>query len=365
MMSFLSRSVWGRGAILAMAFASSILPASSGWADSVLEQPAPEVIGLHPVVQLAVVNAGTRIVSVGERGVVLLSDDQGKSWRQGYVPISTTLTRVTFIDSKNGWAVGHSGVVIHTSDGGETWVKQLDGIASAQIELEAARRNANDSGDSQRRISDAERLVAEGADKPFLAVLFDDVRNGMIFGAYGLAFSTSDGGKTWNSLMGSVQDADGFHVYSAVAVQGKLYLAGEQGLLLQSSDGGKSFSRIKSPSNATIFGITASPSVMLIYGLKGRLYRSDDGGGNWTRIEMPEATISAGVYVAGDTFLLANERGQVFRSKDGGRTFQQVPTNNLAPVTGLALATDGVIVQSGLRGVSRITEMEHREELAQ
>ncbi|HCE6398425.1 TPA: hypothetical protein NHO20_006001 [Pseudomonas aeruginosa] len=351
--------------MLAIAFASTLVLATSCWADSVLDQPAPELVGLHPVVQLSVANAGSRLVSVGERGVVLLSDDQGKSWRQGRVPVSTTLTRVAFSDSENGWAVGHSGVVIHSSDGGETWVKQLDGVAVAQIELEAARREANDSSDSQRRIREAERLVAEGADKPFLAVFFDDARNGMIFGAYGLAFSTSDGGKSWESLMGSVQDADGFHIYSAVTVQGKLYLAGEQGLLLQSSNGGGTFSRIESPSNATIFGITASPSVMLVYGLKGRLYRSDDGGGNWTRVEMPEATISAGVYVAGDTFLLANERGQVFRSKDGGRTFLQVPTNNLAPVTSLALATDGVIVQSGLRGVSRITEIEHREELAQ
>ncbi|MCB2756433.1 hypothetical protein KQ893_15995, partial [Listeria monocytogenes] len=64
-------------------------------------------------------------------------------------------------------------------------MKQLDGIAAAQIELEAARRSANNSDESQRRISDAERLVAEGADKPFLAVLFYDIRNGMIFGAYG------------------------------------------------------------------------------------------------------------------------------------------------------------------------------------
>ncbi|MOA26728.1 Xyloglucanase Xgh74A precursor [compost metagenome] len=165
--------------------------------------------------------------------------------------------------------------------------------------------------------------------------------------------------------MGNLPDADGFHVYSAVVVQGKLYLAGEQGLLLQSSDGGRTFSRIESPSNATIFGITASPSVMLLYGLKGRLYRSDDAGGQWTRVEMPESTISAGVYVAGDTFLLANEKGQVFRSDDGGQTFNKVSTDNLVPVTSLAVATDGTIVQSGLRGVSRITEMERREELAQ
>ncbi|KYO84087.1 WD40/YVTN/BNR-like repeat-containing protein [Pseudomonas aeruginosa] len=364
MMSFLLRATWGRGAVLALAFASSILSVSS-WADSVLEQSAAEIIGLHPTVQLAVANAGTRLVSVGERGIVLLSDDQGKSWRQGQVPVSTTLTRVVFVDSNNGWAVGHSGVVIHTADGGENWVKQLDGLVAAQIELQAARSASNDSSSSQRRLREAERLLADGADKPFLTVLFKDARNGMVFGAYGLAFATSNGGQTWRSLMGNLQAADGFHLYSAVAIGEKLYLAGEQGLLLQSDDGAQSFSRLESPSNATLFGISASPSTMLAYGLKGRLYRSDDGGAHWAHVAMPEATITAAIHIENDTFLLANEVGQIFRSEDDGRTFHPLPMERLVPVTSLALATDGVIVKSGLRGVSRITEMQRREELAQ
>ncbi|MBI5444053.1 MAG: glycosyl hydrolase, partial [Deltaproteobacteria bacterium] len=93
-------------------------------------------------VQLAVARAGKRLVSVGERGTVLLSDDDGRTWRQAKVPVSLTLTCVCFASERSGWAAGHSGVVLRTSDGGETWVKQLDGRQAAQIELAAAKAAA-------------------------------------------------------------------------------------------------------------------------------------------------------------------------------------------------------------------------------
>jgi len=60
--------------------------------------------------------------------VVILSDDDGATWHQAKVPVSVTLTAVSFGTPAKGWAVGHSGIVLHTEDGGETWVKQLDGI---------------------------------------------------------------------------------------------------------------------------------------------------------------------------------------------------------------------------------------------
>lgn len=44
----------------------------------------------------AAVTDSNRLVAVGERGVVLLSDDGGAHWRQGVVPVSITLTAVRF-----------------------------------------------------------------------------------------------------------------------------------------------------------------------------------------------------------------------------------------------------------------------------
>src|SRR3977135_3294331 len=63
----------------------------------------------------AIARAGTRLVAVGQRGHVLLSDDDGTSWRQAAVPVSVDLTAVHFASPQRGWAVGHDGAILHSS----------------------------------------------------------------------------------------------------------------------------------------------------------------------------------------------------------------------------------------------------------
>lgn len=66
--------------------------------------------------------AGKRVVTVGERGIVLLSDDHGMHFRRSrQVPLSSTLTAVSFSDPQHGWAVGEWDAILATGDGGETW----------------------------------------------------------------------------------------------------------------------------------------------------------------------------------------------------------------------------------------------------
>ena len=61
-----------------------------------------------------------QLVAVGERGHILTSFD-GISWQQMNVPVQTTLTKVFFINSLLGWAVGHDATILHTDDGGQNW----------------------------------------------------------------------------------------------------------------------------------------------------------------------------------------------------------------------------------------------------
>jgi len=70
---------------------------------------------------LDLAQAGDRLVAVGERGHVLLSDDEGVTWRQAKsVPTRAMLTAVYFADGEYGWAVGHDETILNTVDGGET-----------------------------------------------------------------------------------------------------------------------------------------------------------------------------------------------------------------------------------------------------
>src|SRR5690606_1575558 len=114
------------------------------------------------------------------RGHIILSDDQGQTWRQAPSPVSVTLTSVCFADSQHGWAVGHRGAILHTDDAGDSWNLQLDGQRFA----EAAWQRAREEG-SELEYS-AQMLVEDGADKPFLDVQCLGSHSVIAVGAYGL-----------------------------------------------------------------------------------------------------------------------------------------------------------------------------------
>jgi photosystem II stability/assembly factor-like uncharacterized protein len=61
---------------------------------------------------------------VGEFGIVMASDDGGRTWHQQHSPVDTTLFGINFTDARRGWAVGADTVIIHTEDGGATWMPQ-------------------------------------------------------------------------------------------------------------------------------------------------------------------------------------------------------------------------------------------------
>lgn len=318
-----------------------------------LERPALRSAHAARSVMLAVTVAAKRLVCVGERGLILLSDDGGLTWRQAKVPVSVSLTHVHFPTERLGWAVGHAGVVLHSTDGGETWVKQLDGREAARLALQAA----SGEGEAGRRLrAEAERLVADGPDKPFLAVHFFDERRGMIVGAYGLAFATDDAGRTWRSLQALIDNPKGKHLYAIHASGSDVLIAGEQGALLQGDVASMRFTEIKSPYAGSYFGVLrAAPGEIFVFGLRGNAFWSGDGGQSWQKTDTGAPnTLTAGVKLADGSLVVVDDAGRVLRSTDGGRTLKPVPVPQPFPFTGAAQTGDGGLLLSGVRGMARL-----------
>lgn len=317
-----------------------------------LTRPAVLTSRANSAVMLTVASAGKRMISAGERGIVLLSDDMGKTWRQTAVPTSVALTKIHFPDSGNGWAIGHGGVILHSVDGGNSWLKQLDGLQAAKIERAEAKAAGEVGEAALSRVRDAERLVREGADKPFLDVYFTDRNRGWVVGAYGLAFATVDGGRTWQSMRGRIPNHKGRHLYSVHVADKQIYLAGEQGTLFRSGDGGQTFSALATPYSGTYFGILAgNDNVLLLFGLRGNAFRSVDDGLHWQKIDtgLP-VTLTAGLRLSSGVLILVDETGMVLGSRDNGASFAAIPVPHRAAFTGVAQATDGSVVLAGTRG---------------
>lgn len=334
-----------------LAACCGLQPAFAGGSVDVLAQPAVQGPQALRAVLQDVARAGARLVSVGERGVVLLSDDNGATWRQAKaVPVSVSLTAVQFVDERNGWAVGHAGVVLHSEDGGEHWGLQLDGKRAAALELQAAEASA-DPG----RLAAAQRLQDDGADKPLLALSFADARHGLVVGAYGLAMSTVDGGRSWQSAMGLLPNRRGLHLYALAHQGANLYVAGEQGLLLRSRDGGDHFEALHGPYDGSYFAAAVLPNGrLLVGGLRGSLFASDDAGDSFQALANPLPASLNGMRVAGGQLLLANQAGMLLRTSLERFAVQPVAVSDGLPLTAATIAADGVIVAVGMAGARRL-----------
>lgn len=316
-----------------------------------IERAALTVRAPERAVLLAASKAGARLVAVGERGLIVLSDDQGMTWRQARaVPTSVSLAAVRFADAHTGWAVGHAGVILRTVDGGETWLRQADGRALAQASLDEAKRS-----EDARRIKAAQWLVDDGPDKPLMGILVYDTQHVLVVGAYGLMLESTDGGATWTSIMGRLDNPKALHLNTIERDGDTIYVAGEQGLLLRSDDRGKSFHSLQSPYEGSWFALAVTNKGRVIAaGLRGHAFGSSDKGVSWAPLEGAAPASFVGATVVGsDRVVLVNQAGQLVAVGPGGRlqVLQRAP---LPPTSALVSLPLGELLAVGMTGAMRL-----------
>lgn len=265
--------------------------------------------------------AGHRLVLVGERGHVLLSDDHGQQWRQVESPTRATLTAVYFTTPDLGWAVGHDAVILHSSDGGEHW--QL-----------------------QYRDSDAQG--------PLLDLWFDQAGRGTAVGAYGQYLRSDDGGGHWRRE--ALNPDDDFHLNAIAVNNRRQYLAAEAGMLYRRLDE-HPWQPLPSPYEGSFFGILPlQADGLLAFGLRGHLFSSNDHGDHWTRLTLKtQATLTDGQQLNNGRIVLVGHEGIVLWSDDGGRHFEQMQLPGRAALSALVTTADGRLLAVGERGIHSIT----------
>lgn len=294
--------------------------------------------------------AGNRVVAVGQRGHVLLSDDHGKSWQQASVPVSADLVAVSFASAERGWAVGHDGVVLASTDGGRSWLRQLDGRTLGDVLV----KHYTASGDA-KWLAEAQRFATQGAENPLLDVWFDDANNGVVVGAFGLVLRTADGGKSWQPLMHATDNPKALHLYAVRRVGGELYIAGEQGLLLKLDRASGRFMAVTIPYQGTLFGVVGTERAVLAFGLRGNVVRSTDGGRTWGTVPTGvQVGLTAGTLDERGRIVLASQTGHVLISADDGATFTPLKTERPVPAAAVTRASAGTLVLGGPRGVHTV-----------
>jgi len=312
-------SVWASGAV-----AQAAAPNSAVQQGQLAIAAAEHVGHAGQAMLLASARAGSRVVAVGDHGIILLSDDNGRSFRQAKtVPIDSTLTAVSFADDQHGWAVGQWGVILQSTDAGETWTLQRSDLKG---------------------------------DRPLFAVHFFDARHGVAVGLWSLVLSTVDGGRVWTQQQLLPPEGSKKADLNLLAMfaddHRNVYATAEKGMLLKSGDQGRTWAYLATGYKGSFWtGIALPDGVLLAAGLRGSLYRSADEGKTWSRIETNSKSSITALAHIGNEVVAVGLDGLELRSKDGGTSFSGTPRADRLPLTSIVAAADGRAVLFSRQGV--------------
>lgn len=255
---------------------------------------------------------GDEAIAVGESGLLQTSTDGGKTWKRE--PAPTTLAMIDV--ATNGTrtiAVGQVGLIL---------VKDRDG---------------------------AWRKVDSGTDRRLLQV--DINKNGLAFvtGAFGTLLKSTDAGETWKSVAPNwaglydsgqgdtavLRDEPTNYVVH-VADDGSALIGGEYGQLMRSPDGGVCWEiAYRHPQgegevSPTIFGMSIrGDGVGYAVGQSGFVARTADGGLSWTALKTPVTGSLFGVASFADGQVVAVGQRVALRSHDEGATWNPIKALDL------------------------------------
>lgn len=276
-----------------------------------------------------------RAVIVGSMGQILVTHDKYNNlWSPRSSGTKELLTAVCFIDERYGWALGNGGIIINTTDGGDTWKIQRKSSAQNQ---------------------------------PLFDIQFLSRDTGYACGAFDTFLKTTDCGKTWKSIPTHITNKysglDTLTYNSLFFIDKDTgYLVGEYRTILRTKNGGRSWENLYRGGEGSLFGIILlNPSTIITFGISGKILRSADEGRNWT--EIPSGCKNNLFRAAFDSrkVIIAGASGVMLTSENMGKSFKiEYDNNDQITSAGICLRPAGGFIIVGERGkINYIKQAQH------
>ncbi len=230
--------------------------------------------------------------------LTIRSTDAGTSWEPAPPLFDQTLYDIDFLPPSYGVAVGVSGKLLRTWDGGETWKlyqqylwRNFRAVTLVDDTLAIAVGGAGYDEGIIIRSTNAGRTwdLVDTLDYELRDVVFTDAQTGYATG-YGVIFKTNDGGLTW-----ALTEAAG-DFFSAISFPTDQigYAVGRAGTILKTEDAGQTWQTLRNGDAVTKARhfyndvLFLDPETGYIVGDKGLLLKTADGGDRWTKFERNE-----------------------------------------------------------------------------
>ncbi len=261
-------------------------------------------------------------IAVGVSGTLIRTTNGGQDWFEA--SLASDVLHGLYFDGPYGWAVGDG--IFRTTDFGATWTKtnSSEGVRDVCFANPDLGWAAADGGRVLRSTNGGfswSSQVLAGAPGRLLAVHFVDPLQGWVVGDGGAHFRTVDGGASWTPVpTGTTTNLT--DVYYANALQGRI-AAGDR--VLHTTDGGQTWTDRMMPSGVLIESFTFLAGKAWGSGPGGDIVRSKNGGKLWT-LRFSNGGSPLRDICMGDTLngLAVGDSGNVYRTVDGGFAWTQV-----------------------------------------
>lgn len=260
-----------------------------------------------------------RVIAVGERGTIIVSDDLGESWREthGDDQLPVTLTGISSLGGDMLLAVGHDAVLMRSDDAGDTWEVTMQDQELGEPLLGAWS-------------ADGERIFA--------------------YGSFGKFFSSGDRGQSWQERE---LDIHGEHLNDMAGDGPRLQImVGEMGLVLRSQDQGANWERIEPFYRGSLFGVAyLGEAVWVTYGMRGHVFVTQDDGENWSQVELPHRLPLYGHAQDASGLVIVGTGGAYVQISRTGELKDTGYLSGLGTLTSAVVLPGGELFVAGQRGL--------------
>lgn len=246
-----------------------------------------------------------------------------------------------------GIAVGESGRIMRTVDGGKSWVRETSPTPLSLFNVSS--NGSREIAVGQQGVAivkeggGAWRAVDTGSDMRLLNVDLNAYGLAIVVGAFGTLLRSTDGGESWTSIApewaelydsGSGDTAllrdEPTNYITKVFDDGRVIIGGEYGQLMESVDGGESWQVLyRHPEEdgsvaPTLFDITFDGDRGYAVGQAGLVLRSDDAGKSWRPMPTSiKASLFAVEAIDSDKVIAVGQRAAI-ASSSGGESWSPI-----------------------------------------